>query len=126
MSAERAPSAAGASGASGASGEPFTAQLRAQPGIIVVGAADAPERWTVRVQVSNAWDAVRISAPPTEPVLTLKLRALEALWSDTPYHDDFVVKLRGAEVDERASLADVGAADGSILLLMLRRRRPVR
>ena len=111
MSAERAP---------------FTAQLRAQPGVIEVGAADAPERWTVRVQLSDAWDTVRMTAPPTEPVLTLKLRALEALWSDTPYHDDFVVKLHGAVVDEHASLADVGAADGSILLLMLRRRRPVR
>ena len=42
-------------------------------------------------------------------------------------HEDFVLKLRGWEVlDESASLADVGAVDGSIFLLTHRRRRPVR
>jgi len=104
----------------------FTGQLRAGQEI-TLGAADATPRWTVRVQVSDAWDAVRFSTPPTEPVLTLKVRALEALRPDTEFHDDYVVKLHGVVVDdENASLAEVGAKDGSIFLVILRRRQPVR
>ena len=104
----------------------FTGQLRVREAIRV-GAEDAPVRWTVRVQVADAWDTVRFSAPPTEPVVSLKVRALEVLRPDTALHEDFVVKLRGAVVDdEHASLADVGALDGSIFLVALRRRQPVR
>ena len=81
----------------------------------------------VRVQVPEVWDAVRFSAPPDEPALALKVQALELLYPDAAFHDDFVLKLHGFEVlDEGASLADVGAADGSIFLLTHRRRRPVR
>jgi len=106
---------------------PFSAQLRARPGILTLGAASAAERWTVRVQLSEAWDAVRVSVPPSESVRALKLAALEALQPDARYHEDYVVKLRGVAIgDESASLADVGAADGSIFLVMYRRRRPVR
>ena len=43
---------------------PFTAQLRSRPGVVTLGAADAATRWTVRVQLSEAWDVVRVSAPP--------------------------------------------------------------
>jgi hypothetical protein len=106
---------------------PFTAQLRTHGETIVLGAPDAPERWTVRVEMPEVWDVVRISAPPTEPVLALKVRALAVLYPDAAYHDDFVLKLSGIAVtDENASLADLGAKDGSIFLLQFRRRRPVR
>ena len=41
--------------------------------------------------------------------------------------ESFVLKLNGAEVfDERSTLAESGALDGSIFLLAHRRRRPVR
>jgi hypothetical protein len=41
--------------------------------------------------------------------------------------DTLVVKLNGYEVlDEDAALSDIGAFDGSTLLLTYRRRRPVR
>jgi hypothetical protein len=106
---------------------PFTSQLRAHGEPIRVGAADAAERWTLRVQMPEVWDAVRFSTPPSEPALSLKVLALEALFPDAAFHDDFVLKLHGFEVlDENASLAEIGAADGSILLLTHRRRRPVR
>jgi hypothetical protein len=106
---------------------PFSAQLRARPGVITLGDVAAAERWTVRVQLSEAWDAVRVSVPPSEPVRALKLAALEALQPGVRYHEDYVVKLRGVAIaDESASLADIGAADGSIFLVMYRRRRPVR
>jgi hypothetical protein len=56
----------------------FTSQLRVGYELRL-GADDAPERWSVRVQVSDAWDVVLFSAPPTEPVLSLKVRAIETL-----------------------------------------------
>lgn len=106
---------------------PFTAQLRTHGETIALGAPDAPTRWTIRVEMPEVWDVVRFTAPPTEPVLALKVRALEALYPDAAYHDDFVLKLHGFVVtDENASLADAGAQDGSIFLLQFRRRRPVR
>jgi len=106
---------------------PFTAQLRTRGETITFGDASASERWTVRVQLAEAWDAVTVSTPPNESVLALKRRALAVLRPDATYHEDFVVKLHGVAVaDEQASLADVGAADGSIFLIMFRRRRPVR
>jgi hypothetical protein len=106
---------------------PFVTTLRARPGELRLGADDAAPRWTVRVQVAEVWDAVRVSAPAAEPVLAVKVAALEALLPDAAYHDDYVLKLGGVEVlDENAPLADAGARDGSIFLLTHRRRRPIR
>jgi hypothetical protein len=105
---------------------PFVAGLRTRPRSFRIGADGAPSI-VLRVQGAGQWDAVRIDAPPNEPVLALKMAALEALFPDAEYHDDFVLKLRGFEVlDERASLSEVGAVNGSIFLLGHRRRRPVR
>jgi len=111
----------------GAATVPFTAQLRARAEALRLGADDATDRWTVRVQVPEVWDAVKVSTPPTEPVVALKVRALEALYPGAAYHDAFVMKLHGAAVlDENVSLAEAGATNGSIFLLTHRRRRPVR
>jgi hypothetical protein len=104
---------------------PFVAQLRARPGTIRLGTPGAPVI-TVRVQVPEASDTVRIDAPPDTAVLTLKQRALEALVA-TPDAPEWVVKLHGFEVlDESASLATAGAVNGSTFLVTSRRRRPVR
>ena len=106
---------------------PFTGQLRARAETIALGEPDATPRWTVRVEMPEVWDTVRFNAPPTEPVIALKVRALDALHPDAAYHEDFVMKLHGFVVtDENATLAECGAADGSIFLLQFRRRRPVR
>lgn len=106
---------------------PFTATLRTRPGAdIRLGLPDAATI-TIRVQVPEVWDAVRVETPPSEPVLSVKARALAALLPDADFHDDFVMKLSGFEVlDENASVGDTGAVDGSIFLLTHRRRRPVR
>lgn len=110
-----------------ARGAPFVAGVRTHGPEIRLGADDAPLRWTVRVQVAEVWDTVRISTPPAEPVIALKVRALEALLPEADFHEDYVLKLHGFEVlDENAPLADSGARDGSIFLLQHRRRRPVR
>ena len=110
-----------------AAGNAFTGQLRSRPDTIVLGAGDAAERWTIRVQSAEAWDAVRFSAPPTEPVIALKARALEELTPGAGGPEAYVLKLGGVEVlDESATLAAAGALDGSIFFLAHRRRRPVR
>jgi hypothetical protein len=105
---------------------PFVASLRSRPGTIRVGDPNQPAI-TIRVQVPEVWDVVRIEAPASTPVSEVKLRALEALLPDEPATEPFVLKLHGFEVlDERASLEDAGAVNGSIFLLTSRRRRPVR
>ncbi len=111
---------------SGARG-PFTAGLRSRPGTIVrLGDAGAPVI-TLRVQIPEVWDAVRVETPAAEPVLSVKVRALDALFPNAEFHEDFVMKLNGFEVlDENASVAEAGAVDGSIFLLTHRRRRAVR
>ncbi len=79
------------------------------------------------MQLAEAWDVVRVVTPSSEPLLSVKVRALEALDSAADYHDEFVVKLGGFEVlDENMSLAAAGVVDGSILLITRRRRVPVR
>jgi hypothetical protein len=104
---------------------PFVAQLRARPEVIRLGTAGSPVI-TVRVQVPEVWDTVRVDAPPDTPVFAVKKRALETLMSGAD-QAEYVTKLRGFEVlDETASLDDAGAVTGSTLLVTSRRRRPVR
>lgn len=105
---------------------PYPNQLRVRE-TIEIAPATAPGALRLRVEMPEVWDVVGITALPTEPVVTLKVRALEALYPQAEYHEDFVLKLRGWEVlDETATLADTGAIDGSIFLLTHRRKRPVR
>ena len=105
---------------------PFVTTLRARYTTIEL-APEGAEAITIRVEMPEVWDVVRIVVAPTEAVLTVKLRALEALFPEAELHEDFILKLRGWEIlDEAASLTDAGVIDGSILLLTHRRRRPVR
>ncbi len=105
---------------------PFAATLRVRPEIIRLGDG-ATDAVSLRVQMPEVWDAVRVDAPLSESVLALKLRALEALFPDFEFHEDFILKLKGFEVlDEGVLLSEAGAANGSIFLLTHRRRRPVR
>lgn len=105
---------------------PFVAQLRSRPGILRLG-SDGQARITLRVQLAEAWDTVRVETPPTESVAAVKAQALAALRPSDEPMDAFVVKLNGFEVlDENVSVADAGATNGSTFLLSYRRRRPVR
>jgi hypothetical protein len=82
---------------------------------------------TVRVEVPEVWDAVRVEAPPIASVLVVKTHALAALFPDGGAPNEFVMKLNGFEIlDENATLRDVGALEGSTFLLTSRRRRPVK
>lgn len=105
---------------------PFVTQLRARPGAVRLGAADA-KHITLRVQMPEVWDVVRVETPPTESVGAVKARALAALHPEDEPMDAFVMKLNGFEVlDESMSVTEAGASDGSTFLLTYRRRRPVR
>jgi hypothetical protein len=107
---------------------PFVTSLRSRGGTIDLS-PNAPSTITIRVEMAEIWDVVRIRVAPDEPALAVKVAALQALYPEAEgqYHADFVLKLRGWEVlNEAASLTDVGVVDGSILLLTFRRRRAVR
>jgi hypothetical protein len=108
-------------------GDPFVAQLRTRGDVIELASPNGPAI-TVRVEMPEVWDTVRVHASPDEHALTLKRRALEVLMPGTELRDeDYVLKLNGWEVlDESASLAVTGAVDGSIFLVTHRRRRPVK
>ena len=104
---------------------PFVGTLRSRREVIRLGTPTAPTI-SVRVEVPEVWDVVRVEASPAEPVLALKHAALAALQPRAD-PDEYVIKLRGFEIfDENQSLAEAGATDGSIFLLTNRRRRPVR
>lgn len=82
---------------------------------------------SLRVEVPEVWDTVRIEASPDEPLRVVKIHALERLQGGARAHEEYVVKLRGIEVlDESVSLQEAGVRDGSTLLVTSRRRRPVR
>ena len=105
---------------------PFVSTLRARAATIRLD-GDGGETITVRVQMPEVWDTVRVEAPIAAPVIAVKARAIGALCPEVRFPDDLVVKLNGFEVlDERMSLAEAGAIDGSTFLLTFRRRRPVR
>jgi len=107
---------------------PFVTNFRSRRATIQLAPA-GEQAITIRVEMPEVWDVVRIQVAPTQPVLAVKLAALEAMYPEATgeFHADFVVKLRGWEIlEEGASLTDAGVIDGSILLLTFRRRRPVR
>jgi hypothetical protein len=104
---------------------PFVTTLRTRGSTLDI-APHGSATITIRVEMAEVWDVVRIAAAPTQPVIEVKTAALHALYREAA-PDEMVIKLRGWEIlDETASLADCNVADGSILLLTFRRRRPVR
>ncbi|HZO18796.1 MAG TPA: hypothetical protein VFB46_07415 [Gemmatimonadaceae bacterium] len=104
---------------------PFVGSVRSRRDTVHVGSADG-RSLTLRVEVPELWDVVRISAAPDATVDAVKAASLRAL-NPRANPDAYVTKLRGFEVlDERASVSDAGAVDGSIFLVTHRRRRPVR
>jgi len=107
---------------------PFVASLRTPPSTIrIAPPPEGADTITIRVEMPEVWDVVRMVAAPSQSAVEVKLRAIEALCPDVEFHEELVLKLRGWEVlDENASLAEVGVVDGSILLMTYRRRRPVR
>jgi hypothetical protein len=76
--------------------------------------------------VQDAWDEVPLDLPPATSLADLKQVALDSTKVVRPA-DEYVLKFRGAELfDESRSLADAGLVDNGALILLPRRRRPVR
>lgn len=105
---------------------PFVTQLRT-PAEAITLASDGAPTITIRVQMLEAWDAVKVVVDPRTLVAVVKARAVAKLAPDVPHAGELVTKLGGFEIrDEGRSLADVGVKDGSTLLLHFRRRQPLR
>jgi len=105
----------------------FVTSLRTRPRTLRLAGEHATDAWTVRIQSAEAWDAVRMDVLPSSPVRDVKQAAMAELLPDVEDIGEYVVKLRGFELsNEDRSLQSVGALDGSTLLIMSRRRRPVR
>jgi hypothetical protein len=80
----------------------------------------------LRVTVQDAWDEVMLEVPDTTPLGSVKRQALEAT-RVTRDPDGYVLKFRGAELlDETRSVADAGVVPNGALIVLPRRRRPVR
>ena len=107
---------------------PFVTNLRSRKSTITLASEGSADAITIRVEMPEVWDVVRIVVLPTDAVIEVKQRALDALYPEgASIVDEYVLKLRGWVVlDEFQSLADAGVIDGSILLLTNRRRRPVK
>lgn len=80
----------------------------------------------VRIMVEDAWDEISFQLPPSTSLADVKRQALEAAQvRGDP--DRYLLKFRGAELrDESRSLADAGMVPNGALIVMSRRRRPVR
>lgn len=80
----------------------------------------------VRVMVEEAWDEVQLDLPPATTLAEVKRRALEATRvAGEPAA--FVLKFRGAELrDESRTMAQAGLVPNGALIVLRRRRRPVR
>ncbi len=80
----------------------------------------------LRVMVQDAWDEVTLEVPESTQLGEVKRRALHAT-KVTRDPNGYVLKFRGAELsDETRSLADAGLVPNGALIVLPRRRRPVR
>ncbi len=80
----------------------------------------------VRVMVQDAWDEIPLDLPATTSLADVKRRALAAarVRADP---SGYLLKFRGAELrDESKSLAEAGVVPNGALIVLSRRRRPVR
>jgi hypothetical protein len=80
----------------------------------------------LRVMLTDVWDEFPLDLPPATPLAQVKQRVLEL--GRVP-HDParYVVKYRGAQVtDESRTLADLGIVRNAALIMLPRRRQPVR
>ena len=80
----------------------------------------------VRVMVQDAWDQVLLDLPAVTPLAEVKRQALQAT-RVTGNPDAYLLKFRGAELeDESRSLAEAGLVPNGALIVLRRRRRAVR
>ena len=80
----------------------------------------------VRVMVEDVWDEVWLELPADTPVGEIKRQAL-TLTRVRRDPSEYVLKFRGAELsDESRTASAAGLVPNSSLIVLSRRRRPVR
>lgn len=80
----------------------------------------------VRVMVEDVWDEVWLEPPADTPVGEIKRQAL-ALTRVKRDPSEYVLKYRGAELsDESRTASAAGLVPNGSLIVLSRRRRPVR
>ena len=88
--------------------------------------ASAMPTMPVRVMVQDAWDEVRFDVAPTMTLGELKWNAL-AVTRVAGNPAAYLLKYRGAELaDESLTLEAAGVVPNAPLIVLSRRRRPVR
>ena len=80
----------------------------------------------LRVTVQDAWDEIPLDLPTDTSLAELKRAALEA--TKVPRDpDEYVLKFRGFELlDESRSLSEAGLVPNGAVIVLPRRRRPLR
>ena len=80
----------------------------------------------VRVMLTDVWDDVHLQLPADMPLAEMKRQVLELnRVADDP--EGYVVKFRGAQIsDENKTLAELGVPRNAALIMLPRRRQPVR
>jgi hypothetical protein len=78
----------------------------------------------LRIRVQDVWDEVRLSIPATAQAGDVKRRSLRATRIDAD-PDEYVLKFRGAEVSDSATLEAAGVVANANLIVLPRRRRPM-
>ncbi len=82
---------------------------------------------SLRVTVADDWKTYGFEAALGETAVALKQRALAAARIDPARAGDYQLKIGGALVkDESKPVGALGLADGAALVVLARRRRPVR
>ncbi len=82
---------------------------------------------SLRVTVGDTWVPLPIEAAPSETVAQVKARALTASGIDQARASEYEVKMGGALLpDERRTLEALEVKPGTALIVLARRRRPVR
>jgi hypothetical protein len=105
---------------------PFVTELRTDASVIILG-DETPDALHLRVQAAELWETIRVDAAKSQSVLAVKTAALASFYPEGVFAEEFAAKLHGFEIlNEEASLEETGVRDGSTLLLIHRRRRPVR
>ncbi len=82
---------------------------------------------TVRVWVTDVWDAVELPVTPGHTFAQVKAASLEEAMGRRVDPSDYALKFRGAAVpDESETLEAAGVPNGAPMIVIPAHRRPVR
>jgi len=86
-----------------------------------------PSRLVVRVTVGDTWTSAPMETSADVPIATVKAQALAGARIPASNAPAYELKFGGALVrDESRTLGEVGVRSGASLVVLARRRRPVR